>query len=1118
MTLNGDTMNKTLLKDVFRQIVATKNRFISIMIIVALGTGFFAGLKASSPDMISVAQDYYNETNLMDIEIISTMGFDEDDINYIKENLTDIRAMRGGYSADMFSSKEGSSAENIVKVLSIDTEAFHNDPEYISIPTVTEGRMIQSADECLVDVGLSGNGDYELGDKIVLYSEKDEDGNDAADDVLELKEFTVVGKVTTPVYISYERGQSTIGSGSISSYVYLDESAFRYEVYTNLYLNFMTTKHLVFDDPTYEAFIENMGEDIEQIASVRNPQRYQAILDEANEAIDEAQKEIDDGYKEYKNAVRNFENQINAGQKKINNGWDEINEFEQSIPDLQKQYDDGIAEYEKGMKEYEDGLKKIEENEDFISYYKKVYSELNGVYSKISSLENILDSKRETEEGYDEECVSAVNAAYSAANAYAERYRIVFALMFQITIPNVPGSSSAYDIPSAEKYAQSLRNVFSDTDSALSGPLNEYESGLKELEKGKKELDAAKSQLETLKSVLDGADKTIEDTKSQLREAQADLNRSKTSAQKELDKAKKDLEEGQKTLDEEKKKLDDIKMPEWYIYDRSNNPGYSGYVENTQRVDRVAVVFPIFFVAVAMLVSLTTMSRMVEEQRTQIGTLKALGYSNLSIMAKYIIYAVSASIIGSVLGLSAGFSVLPTVIYNAYRSMYVLPELKPMIYWEYAIGCTVVAVVCTSVAAIYSCNKELKEKPASLMRAKAPKIGKRVFLEKVPFIWNRLNFMQKVTVRNMLRYKKRIAMTVIGIAGCTALLVAGFGLQYSISSITDLQFGEIFHYDVNVVLSENLGDDGYDAMYDYVNGIENMDSALLVSQETVMSSSDTASAKEAYLFVAKEPEMIHDYISLRNRKTEEKIDIQPGGAVINEKLAKILDIGIGDEVSFIVQSGKEVSLTVTGITENYALNYIYTTEETIEEVSGSEVTYNMMLGRLKDDSIIDETSKELMQNDDVLTVVNISTTAQGTFDELADRLSLIIIVIIVCSGLLEIVVLYNLASINVAERLREIATIKVLGFYENETSDYITRESIISTAIGIVLGLLMGIPFKAFIVSAAEVDTVMFAVGVNFMSFVYSAVLTVVFAWLVNIMMYFMLKKIPMAESLKSVE
>lgn len=1111
-------MNRTLLKDVFRQIVATKNRFISIMIIVALGTGFFAGLKASSPDMISVAQDYYNETNLMDIEMISTMGFDEDDINYIKENLTDIRALRGGYSADLFSSAEGSSAENIVKVISIDTDAFHNNPEYISIPSVTEGRMIESADECLVDVGLSGNSDYEIGDKITLYGEKDEEGNDSSDDALNLKEFTVVGKVTTPLYISHERGQSTIGSGSISSYVYLDESAFKYEVYTNLYINFMTTKHLVFDDPAYEAFIERMEENLEEIASVRNPQRYQAIMDEANETIADAQKEIDDGYKEYNDALEEFESQISAGQRKINRGWSQINEFEDSLPDLQKQYDEGLIDYEKGLKEYEDGLKKLEENEDFIAYYKKVYSELQNIYSKISSFESILSSKKAAGEEYDSECADALNSAYSAANAYANKYRIVFAIMFQINIPDVPGTSSVVDISSAENYAQSLRNVFAETDNTLSGPLKEYENGLKQLEDGKKELEEGKEQLDMLKSVLDGADETISDTKAQLREAQLDLNRSRTSAQRELDKAKKELEEAQETLDEEKKKLDDIKMPEWYIYDRTNNPGYSGYVENTQRVDRVAVVFPIFFVAVAMLVSLTTMSRMVEEQRTQIGTLKALGYSNMSIMAKYIIYAASASIIGSVLGLSAGFSVLPTVIYNAYRSMYVLPELKPMIYWDYAVGCTIVAVFCTSVAAIYSCNKELKEKPASLMRAKAPKIGKRVFLERVPFIWNNLNFMQKVTVRNMLRYKKRIAMTIIGIAGCTALLVAGFGLQYSISSITDLQFVQIFHYDINVVLSEEVEESEHEDIYSFVNGIENVESSLLVSQETVMSSSDSASAKEAYLFVAKEPDKIHDYITLRNRKTEERIDIQPGGAVINEKLAKILGIGVGDEVSFIVQSGKEVSLTVTGITENYALNYIYTTEETIEEVSGSEVTYNMMLGRLKDDSIISETSTELMEHDDVLTVVNISTTAQGTFDELADRLSLIIIVIIVCSGLLEIVVLYNLASINVAERLREIATIKVLGFYENETSDYITRESIISTALGIALGLVMGIPFKAFIVSAAEVDTVMFAVGVNFMSFVYSAILTVVFAWLVNIMMYFMLKKIPMAESLKSVE
>lgn len=1108
-------MNRTLLKDVFRQIKATKNRFISIMIIVALGTGFFAGLKASSPDMISVAQEYYKETNLMDVEIISTMGFDDEDISYIKENLSGIRAMRGGYSSDLYASaNEAISGGYIVKVLSLDVEAIENDPEYISLPSVTEGRMIQSVNECLVDVGLSGNSDFEIGDKLYLYGEKDEEGNDSADDALSVKEFTVVGKITTPVYISHERGQSTIGSGSISSYVYLDEEAFKYDVYTNLYINFEKTRNLVFDDPMYEVFVESMEEDIEEIASVRNPQRYASIMDEANKEIEDAQKKIDDGYDDYKSGLNKFEREINSAQRKINNGWNEINEFEDSLPDLEKQYTEGLAKYESGLKEYEAGLAKISEYESYVSDFKNAYSDLQSVYS---SADSYLASLPAEEPADISDIAASARRLQSTAESVASKHRMLCLFMLQITSPKVP-AANVTDLASAKAYAASVKGAFSAMDSALSGPISEYDSGLRQLEAGKKELDEGKAQLDYLKGVLDGADDTISKTHAQLREAQTDLDRSKSSGQKELNKAKKELEDAQKELDEEKKKLEDIKEPEWFIYDRSNNPGYSGYVENTQRIDRVAVVFPIFFVAVAMLVSLTTMSRMVEEQRTQIGTLKALGYSNLSIMSKYIIYAVSASILGSILGLSLGFTVLPTVIYNAYRSMYLLPELKPAIYWEYAVLCTVVAVLCTSVAAVYSCYKELREKPASLMRAKAPKIGKRVFLERIPFVWNRLNFMQKVTIRNMLRYKKRIAMTVIGIAGCTALLVAGFGLQYSISSITDLQFGEIFHYDMNIVISDDLQEEDYDSIVSFVENTGNVKSSLLVSQETVMSSSESASAKEAYLFVAKNPEKLGDYISLHNRKTGEKIDVRDGGAVINEKLAKLLDIGIGDEVSFVVQSGREVSLEVLAITENYALNYIYTTEQTIENVSGEEVEYNMMLGLLDDASKIDYTATELMKNDDIFTVVNVATTAEGTFDEVADRLSLIIVVIIACSGLLEIVVLYNLASINVAERLREIATIKVLGFYERETSDYITKESIISTALGIILGLLMGIPFKSFVVSAAEVDTVMFAPGVNTASFVYAAILTVVFAWMVNIMMYFMLKKIPMAESLKSVE
>ncbi|MBE6038848.1 MAG: FtsX-like permease family protein [Anaerofustis stercorihominis] len=1112
-------MKKTLIKDVLRQIKATKNRFISILIIVALGTGFYAGLKAVCPDMIEMAQEYYTDTNLMDIEIVSTMGFDEDDILYIRENLSDIKALKGGYTADMFASRIGSDRDYVIKVYSIDPHALKTDANYISVPYVTEGRMIEAADECVVDIGFSGVSDFQVGDKIVLYGEDGIKEEDDSEDALKINEFTVVGKVSTPVYISHERGQSTVGSGSVSSYIYIDEEAFDYDVYTNLYMNFTASSNMYFDDPVYEQYIDAKTDELERIASERNPMRLKAILDEAYEEINDAQIKIDDGYSEYYSGKSTFEREIRSAQREIDRGWDQIEEFEDSLPELQKQYDDGIAEYEKGLKEYEDGLNTLKENEEMISMLRTVREHFPQIRDAADELTKIIDEYIE-ENGpvvTDEPTKELIRRIVGEINSVKEKYAGELEEL-GITLPDISADEIINDLTIVSGITENLDEYINEAQRLIDETIKQYEDGLVALEEGKKQLDDGKKQLDELKSVLDNADETISDTKAQLRSGQRQLDREKSSYSKELSDGKKELDDAQAELNDAKAELEDLEEPEWYIYDRNNNPGYAGYVENTQRVDRVAVVFPVFFVAVAMLVSLTTMSRMVEEQRTQIGTLKALGYSNMSIMAKYIVYAVSASVIGSIVGMGLGFYILPLVIYNAYRTMYSMPDLTPVIYWDTAALCMIVAVACTALSAVYSCNKELKEKPASLMRARAPKIGKRVFLERIPFVWNRLNFMQKVSVRNMLRYKKRIAMTVIGIAGCTALLVAAFGLQNSISAIADLQYGEIFKYNISSVLADDFGNDDIDGLYAYADSIENISDSMLVYQSTLNASREGYSDKEVYLFIPQYPERIEPFISLRERKSREGIVIEEGSAVINEKLSKLFDLDVGDEISVRLSSGKQISVAVSAITENYALNYVYMSPKTYKSLTGEDISYNMLLGNLADTEMVSDTSRSLMENEHILTVVNMATSAQGTFDGVAEKLSLIIVVLIVCSGLLEIVVLYNLASINIAERVREIATIKVLGFYENEVSDYISRENVISTAIGIICGLLIGIPFEKFIVSAAEVDAVMFAPNINFMSFVAATMLSIVFAWAVNIIMYFQLKKIPMAESLKSVE
>ena len=567
--------------------------------------------------------------------------------------------------------------------------------------------------------------------------------------------------------------------------------------------------------------------------------------------------------------------------------------------------------------------------------------------------------------------------------------------------------------------------------------------------------------------------------------------------------------------------------PEWYVLDRNQNTGYASYSQDSERIANIGKVFPFVFFVIAALISLTSMTRMVEEQRVQIGTLKALGYTKGKIALKYILYAVLATLIGGIIGMLLGFRILPEIIYNMYAMMYSMKDVVLEFNTGIAITGLGLALICTVGATIIACYKELNLQPASLMRPKSPKAGKRVLLERISWLWSKLKFTQKVTIRNVFRYKKRVSMTIIGILGCTALMVAGFGLRESVSNMIPSQYGEVFLYDMSITLKNEQTSDEIQKYIDEVCNIKtndknndvtdamafNMQAVEILNKET---------KQDIQLIVPEKTDVLSDYIVLENRVSKEKYSLSDNGVVITEKLAKLLGIKQGEKITIKNSNDKQAEVEVKGITRNYLMHYMYISPEYYESIFGEKVKYNTIL--LKEQSEVKKSEesenklgKKILENSNISKVTFMSQT-KSIFDEVMDNMTFVVWILIISAGLLAFVVLYNLANVNISERIRELATIKVLGFYDKEVYDYVGRETTILTIIGILLGLVAGYFLEMFILKTCELDILMFDTRISIWSYVYSASLTILFTLIVSVVTYFALKKIDMIESLKSVE
>lgn len=1155
---------KSLTKNIFREIRQTKSRFIAIVAIIALSIGFFSGIKVSGPTLVNTADIYFEDNNLMDFRIVSTVGFDEEDIADI-EDIDCVTQVMPSYMADVITAI--GETESVVRIHMLPSAG--DGETAINTPNLIEGRLPQKSGECIVEksdlvAGLS------LGDTLEIQPTV---GDNDTYDYLKKTEYTIVGFVESPMYITIQHGNTDVGNGSISFFAMILPEDFAYEKYTEVFVRTTAADGVSSFSDEYKQRIQDQTASLE-LLSEPSGERVRADaqqeLDEAKEECEtqkseaeqklaDAQQELEESREEFDAKIAEAQSEADENGQLLKDGREQLEaareEYSAGIAQAQMQLEDADARLEAGRAEYEAALAEYNEKttsaqaelDALLEQYNAAYDEFVNKTkpegeNAIAQLEAGIAQAQSGIEQYDE-ALSALNAipeemrtdeqkAQIAETAAALQQLQEQQLLLQMQLEEVRAQLEAGEQTLNDTKAQ-LSAAQVQLDGQAASGQRQLDEAKAVLDASQAELDEGKAELEAQKAAglqkLNESEAELAEGEARLSEGQAELAEQKAEGEQALNDAEQELAEArqetqeqlaeaQQEIEDAQRELDDLEI-KWYVFTRDDNKGYSSLVEDAERVNSIAKVFPVFFMIVAILVCLTTMSRLVEERRTEIGTLKALGYSYGAIVMKYFIYAAAASITGSIIGAVAGLLTLPYIIVDAYGILYTMPKTELLIQWDVVLISSAVAVVLTCFVSVYTCMKELRLKPAVLMRPKSPKIGKRILLEKITLIWKHMSFTSKITARNIFRYKVRFLMTVIGVTGCTALIIAGFGLRASITSIGDMQFSELFQYDVIMSLADEKTSSECAGLTGEITADSSVQSATPVYSGTTSIYKDKSVKQVEFTYmVPDDPAEFERMVNLRDRKTGEKLGLTDDGVIISERLSEILDVSIGDTLTMTIDDDP-YQVEITGITENYVSNYIYMTPAYYSGLVGKDAGYNCVFTLFQNEMEPDSNAfaQKWIASDDILTISFVSDTRE-TIDDMFGSLDIIVIVIILCAGALAIVVLYNLTNINIAEREREIATIKVLGFYDGESAAYIYRENIVLTIVGALCGMLLGSVFLTFIIRTIEMDMVMFSRSISAASYIMGFVLTCVFSGIVNFIMYFKMKKIDMAESLKSVE
>lgn len=1156
-------------KNTMREITKSKSRFFSILLICAIGVGFFSGVRASGGDMRVSADDYYDAHDLFDLRVLSTFGLTDDDLEAICGIDGVDTAVASKYTDLAMHSGE---SEYITRI-------YSKTPDEINKIDIYNGRTPEADDEAIVNC-YTFSEKMSIGDTITL-----EDPTKADEFPLKRKEYTIVGMYNTPMFVSMtQRGSTNIGDGVIDALMIVPEEHFTQEPYTEIYIKSEKLKSMQSYSDEYEKLREEISQRLEELGEERSVIRYNEVLGEAEEKISDGEKELEkakiEGQKDLDDAKKQLEEakqQIDDGEKELADAKKEIDEgnpklkdAEKKLADARKELDDAKKELEDAKKELDDGKKEldkakkeIEDGDDELADGKK---ELDKALKAITEGKAQLEAGKKALEPYAEQlaqlqacekAVSDAKAEYDALpeDATEEEKAIAKAKLdgAKATLDGLKNTSIAPNM--TVKDILDLEAQIAAAEISLPAAEEKYEKGLEEYEKGLGKLSRGRLQyeegleeyLEGLLKYTEGYEKYAEGeveyyegyNEYSVNKEKLDLGYDQyEEGRKALDEAKEKYEQGlidyedgkreyetkiadaEKELADAREKIEDAGNAQWYVFTRDGNQGYSEYNSNAERIDRIASIFPMFFLLVAGLVCLTTMSRMVEEQRTQIGTLKALGYSRGAIMRHYMTYAVTAALAGGIVGAIGGCYLFPSVIVFAYSMMYKIVDIHYMFTASNLIMSIGSMTLAIALMVYFSCDKALKETPASLMRPKAPKAGKRIFLEKIGFIWSRMNFFAKVSARNLIRYKRRMLMTVVGIAGCTALSLTGFGLKNSISDVADLQYNDIYRYSGYLAYKDDIKLSELNSIYKTLTDYEpetEYTRALIKQYDLEFS----GNSLQGYITAVEDAELFETFVDMRERKSGDSIRLsEQSGGVMTEKLAKRLGAKVGDEITVKVSEGVNRRLKITAITEQYAGHYLYVSESIYNAVFGQTPKYNMLYfqnGISRDDDVQAAFTEHVLENKSVAAVMMNAASLNSIHDTMK-IMDLIVLVLIVSAAALAFVVLYNLTNVNITERIREIATLKVLGFYDGEVSSYVFRESIVLSLLGAVVGLALGFALCMFVITTAEIDEVMFGRKIHAISYLWAFLVTAAFSLVVNLIMTRVLKKVSMVESLKSVE
>lgn len=1019
-------MKSMMKKTTLREIRESLGRYLAILAIVALGVGLFAGLKITRTVMVESADAYWQEKQLYDYRLLSTLGFEEEDVLALAQK-EDIRAVQGAVEADiLYVDEQGN--ENVLKA--------HSILEDINCLEIVAGRMPEADTECVVDSKTYD--ESAIGGKIVLAGDNDEEDLDN----FKYTEYTITGIAQSPVYAQFERGTTSLGNGSVSGFFYLLPEGFATEYYTEIYVKFEEDAPIYSDE--YDAYMDEKEPLWENYCEEQGERRYQSIMAEAEEELADAEKDL----------------------------ADEKTDAEKELADAEQELTDAEAEIADGEEQLADGEQEIEDNKALLAQKEK---ELADARASLEAQE---------------------------AELAAQEQALAGAMQGQVPTEALSG--------------QNMAGAAGYTDAMQLSPAQQLEMARQQLEAGKAQIAEGEAELEKARRQIRDAEAEIEEKKQELADAKKDVEDGWEEYNEARDEFDDKIADAEQKLADARADLQEIEEPDTYVLGRDTNTGYVCFESDSSIVEGIANVFPVFFFLVAALVCMTTMNRMVEEQRTQIGVLKALGYGEARIMGKYLFYSGSAAFTGCVTGYFLGIHLFPLVIWQAYGMMYQFGEIVYAFDWLTALFCLSAALLCSMGTTWVSCRHELKEVAAELMRPKSPKAGKRVFLEWVPFIWNRLKFLHKVSVRNIVRYKRRFFMMVIGISGCTALLLTGFGIRDSVTTIADRQFEEIQTYQLGITLKDGISAEDTSSAEEIAGIIASGGGEYTAALETAMDLETDAGIKSVKLIVAQNPDRIGEYFNLHTSAGDAIDYPDTGEIVICNKLSERYHIRIGDTIRLYDEDRRELQARVSGICENYIYNYVYVNMETYRQAAG-EADYQSIYVNLPEESDVYETGAALMKADNV-TAVSVNRDMLLRVSRMMNSMNYIVFLIIICAGALAFIVLYNLNNINITERIREIATIKVLGFYKKETSSYVFRENTVLTGIGCIAGLGLGRLLHLYVMQKVDIDMMSFDVHVEPVSYLLSILLTFVFTWVINRIMSGKLEKINMAESLKSVD